>query len=382
MGFSIGLRSLLLLIAMVQGLVIALLLAGRGARRRQIQDFFLAALLLTLACTLISYFIGFLGVYDYAREHGWDLTFFPFGNMYLIGPLVWLYVQALTDRQYHWKKSDAWHFAVPLAYFAINLGLWALPPEQKEVAESPALGFFDDLLRFSITVYYMYWSLKRLRLYRRLVDQEYSNTSRLALYWLRAFLYALSAYMVLELCFIVVNVFIELWYTGWFWLELSRAVLLYYLSVTGWAFAQKTTVVPFQTLERRESEMVPGNNLPASKPLFSSAELEVRGHALSDYMSREKPWLDPELTLSQLAAQTGLNSAQLSYLVNAGFAKNFNDFVNEFRVEEVKRKMNDPACRHLSLLGIAFECGFNSKATFNRAFKKQTGMAPTTFARG
>jgi len=70
----------------------------------------------------------------------------------------------------------------------------------------------------------------------------------------------------------------------------------------------------------------------------------------------------------------------MSYLVNAGFGKNFNDFINSYRVEEVKRKVNDPATAHLSLLGVAFDCGFNSKATFNRAFKKLTGMAPWTFA--
>jgi AraC-like DNA-binding protein len=86
------------------------------------------------------------------------------------------------------------------------------------------------------------------------------------------------------------------------------------------------------------------------------------------------------LTLSVLAERIGLNASQLSYLVNNGFQQNFNDFVNTYRVEEVKRKLNLPDYQHLSLLGVAFESGFNSKATFNRAFKKLTGNAPSQYS--
>jgi YesN/AraC family two-component response regulator len=93
-------------------------------------------------------------------------------------------------------------------------------------------------------------------------------------------------------------------------------------------------------------------------------------------MEKEKPWLDPELTLSDLAAQFQLNPVQLSALVNNGIGKNFNDFVNEYRVEAIKKRLDAGASKQFSLLGIAYECGFNSKATFNRAFKKHAGVTP------
>ena len=66
----------------------------------------------------------------------------------------------------------------------------------------------------------------------------------------------------------------------------------------------------------------------------------------------------------------------LSAVINSGFSKNFNDFVNEFRVNVFKEKIKDPKLQHLTLLAIAFDCGFNSKATFNRSFKKATGLSP------
>jgi len=73
----------------------------------------------------------------------------------------------------------------------------------------------------------------------------------------------------------------------------------------------------------------------------------------------------------------GVNATVLSYVINKGFAKNFNDLINEYRIEEVKSKL--AAADDSTLLAVAFDAGFNSKATFNRAFKKFTGLSPKEF---
>jgi AraC-like DNA-binding protein len=148
---------------------------------------------------------------------------------------------------------------------------------------------------------------------------------------------------------------------------------LYYISVTGWTFAQRSGV-DFERIKQREQAM---EKSATTKTPFPKAEMEARKTALLQFFDTQQPWLDPELTLSQLAAQTGMNASQLSFLLNTGFEKNFNDFVNSYRVAAVEAQKNNPAYAHLSLLGIAFECGFNSKATFNRAFKKITGRTPS-----
>ena len=97
------------------------------------------------------------------------------------------------------------------------------------------------------------------------------------------------------------------------------------------------------------------------------------------YFDKEKCYLNPELTLSELATKLDTNTSVLSAVINSGFGKNFNDFVNEYRVEAFKRKAAKPDSKHLTLLAIAFDCGFNSKATFNRAFKKVTDVSPKAF---
>ncbi len=80
-----------------------------------------------------------------------------------------------------------------------------------------------------------------------------------------------------------------------------------------------------------------------------------------------------------MAKEANMTRAQLSQVINSGFHKNFNDFINSFRVNAFKEKLNEGKHEQLSLLGIAFDCGFNSKATFNRVFKKITHTSPSEF---
>ncbi|HEX8656720.1 MAG TPA: helix-turn-helix transcriptional regulator, partial [Hymenobacter sp.] len=93
-------------------------------------------------------------------------------------------------------------------------------------------------------------------------------------------------------------------------------------------------------------------------------------------MDEEQPWLEPELTLADLAHRLRTNTSLLSHVINTGCGQNFNDFVNRYRVAEAERKLQDPRLSHYSLVGIALESGFNSKSTFNRVFKKLTGRPP------
>jgi len=386
---ELNLRSLLLLIAMVQGIVIAVLLLWRGFRQRRVEDYFLAGLLCFLTFSLIEHFLGFMGVYDNMRERGQDITFFPFSNKLTWGPLIWYYVLGLTDGNFRWKRRYYGHFLPALLYYAFHLGVWGLPPSVKGSLFGQ-LWFWQISLGVEIAFYllafwYLWMVLRRYQAYRQLVDAEYSNTSQIMLTWLRNFIYGFFIYLCFDLVFNLIGLVSNFGYNDAYWLELIRAIHLYYISVTGWAFAQKT-IVPFHVLEKSApiADAAAGQTEPSTakvtgKTPISSETLEVYRHQLAQFMEKEQPWLDAELTLSQLATKISLNTSQLSYLINSGFDKNFNDFVNNYRVEAVKQKMRDPALAHLSLLGVAFECGFNSKATFNRAFKKNTGASPSAY---
>src|ERR1700748_446275 len=116
----------------------------------------------------------------------------------------------------------------------------------------------------------------------------------------------------------------------------------------------------------------------AAKPL-PPAELRGKGARLKRTIEANLYYQDPELSLNLLAEHVELTPHELSRVINVGLGKNFNDFINEYRIREITRKMQDPAYDWLTLLGIAYDSGFNSKTTFNRAFRQMTGKSPAEY---
>jgi len=96
-------------------------------------------------------------------------------------------------------------------------------------------------------------------------------------------------------------------------------------------------------------------------------------------MKINKPYLNSELTVAMLADELCVNSEYISLILNRYLKTNFFDFINNFRVEEFKRRLKEPKNHNLTLLGIAYDSGFNSKATFNRVFKNTTGLTPSEY---
>ncbi len=103
---------------------------------------------------------------------------------------------------------------------------------------------------------------------------------------------------------------------------------------------------------------------------------------LPKLMKKERPYRDPELTLSDLATRLDISSRNLSEVINTRLNQNFFDFINQYRVEDVKKDLLDPKKSHLKILSLAFDAGFNSKTGFNTIFKKHNGMTPSEFRGG
>ena len=96
-------------------------------------------------------------------------------------------------------------------------------------------------------------------------------------------------------------------------------------------------------------------------------------------METDKPFLNRDLSIHDLSIITGIPRHHITQVLNEVHGKNFFTFINEYRVEEVIARFNDPANNNFTILAIAFDSGFNSKATFNSIFKLQTGMTPSEY---
>ena len=121
-------------------------------------------------------------------------------------------------------------------------------------------------------------------------------------------------------------------------------------------------------------------NIPDKKaPLLDTATAEAYTTKLLRFVEEEKPFLNPALSLRLLAEQIEIHPNQLSWLLNQRLGKNFNEFVNHYRIALFKKLAVDPSNAHISIIGLAYESGFNSKTVFNTYFKKETGMTPRAF---
>ena len=128
----------------------------------------------------------------------------------------------------------------------------------------------------------------------------------------------------------------------------------------------------------RHSETIEGPKKYASSNL-SLREAESINTQLIAYMEEYEPYLDNQLSLRQLADQLNVNTNYLSQVINEKHEKNFFEFINSYRVNALKQKMENPKNRQFTLLSLAYECGFNSKTTFNTTFKKLTGLTPSQY---
>lgn len=100
---------------------------------------------------------------------------------------------------------------------------------------------------------------------------------------------------------------------------------------------------------------------------------------LQDVMEKEQMYLDPDINLRQLSKRTGMPANLISFLINNRLNISFSEWINSFRIEAVKKQMASSRLKEITLAGIATECGFNSKATFNRVFKQVTGVTPSDY---
>lgn len=130
----------------------------------------------------------------------------------------------------------------------------------------------------------------------------------------------------------------------------------------------------------RINEVSCTSSLPAQKPaLLDENTARAYSNHLLSYISENKPYLNPELSLRDLANQIDIHPNHLSWILNKSIGQNFNQFINQYRVEAFKNLARDQENKNFTIEGLAYESGFNSKTVFNTYFKRETGLTPRQF---
>ncbi|MCA8829177.1 helix-turn-helix domain-containing protein [Hymenobacter pini] len=357
----------------------ALLAAGLlwMAPANRLPNRFLALLMLSIALWLLDGFFRVANIYG--QSANW--YFAPIYYSFAFGPLLYFYVRSLINHSFRFEKRHWWHFApvalqaglywwLRLAPYSTRLWFW----EHVHRPFTYRLEFIGTWL--SLTVYLLL-SLRLLREYGRWLTDNFSEVSQLRLQWLRVLLVAVGVVSAQWLLEVVLREFFGLYYEYDYSTELL-GVVLFLIGVVGLRQADMQAV-RFEPEAAVLPQPVGAAPSAAEAPAATAASV-VDAAALArirQALEMEKVYLNPTLTLAELAAHTGLAPRLISATVNQGFGQSFNEVVNGYRVEEVKRRLAAPDAQRFTLLGIALESGFNSKTTFNRIFKQFTGVAPS-----
>lgn len=397
MLFQFSLFSSLLLIFFVHGAVYAALCWRKAILNDSRANRWLSLFLLLCILYIGPWMLGFGGWYD--NQPYRDILFYvPFQHLYWIGPVIFFYVQSLLNPSFRFSRREALHLLPGLLYL-IYCGVVFITDKLvlKEYyflasQNDPDFDAWYQATGFLSMLFYFFLSLRYYRLYRRLMVQVISYADAVRFRWVRHFLLAFLLVLIIRFGFYLADWFFPSTYQSTWWYFLFFALIFYYIAISGYSNVVETRV-PFRT-----RLLSPGHVylLPAGAETddrFEEAgyaevleldheepgpepELEAWKARLLSRVRDQKAYEDPDLSLPQLAQELGTHVSSLSRVVNRGFGVNFNDWVNGMRVEAVQKLLQAGEHRKQTLLGIAFTCGFNSKATFNRAFKKFTGQTP------
>jgi len=223
--------------------------------------------------------------------------------------------------------------------------------------------------------YYFYQSLRIYKEYRIWTETQFSDTETISFVWLRNFIYLIIAGEVFKWAWGLADKLLgDLPFEQDWWWHLFTVLIICYVGIKGYAQHHPLHLV-YSSKNKLGEEIL--TKTATSEPKENNFE-EIKAKIESS-MLQEKLYLEPELSLSDLAQKLKTNTSVLSAAINSNYGKNFNDFVNEYRVKEFKKQIKLPKNQNFTILAVAFECGFNSKATFNRAFKKFTGQSPSRF---
>lgn len=331
------------------------------------------ALFLFTKALCISNFISFR-LFPYTLEYFPHAFFFGSSFTVLWGPGIYFYTRSLVNIDFKFKKRDLFHlipFSVHFLYLLFAFHLYGAGTKRQLILEqavfSPlAVQIITGLIHL-IIFSYLIASLITIVKYRSNIKNSFSSIEEINLSWMIFVLAGFSVKWIAD-----VWLYFNLIYgiPGEMPLLISRLFLFSFINI-----------IIYKGLKQPEIFSGIIEIKPVKKP-FLSKPLEGKYlQKLNTFMEEKKPYLNPDVTLMDIAEQVKIPYRALSEVINNRLNKNFYDFINGYRINESKKLLVENSGRFKTVLEVLYEVGYNSKSSFNSAFKKYTGMTPTEYKR-
>ena len=351
-------------------------------KHRILSDTILGICLISISIYLLNYYLHYLGYWQ-KYPHLVGATH-PFPLLY--GPFVYLYVVVNLRKEQRFKWKDILHFLpFMLTYVSMFPFLFGYSAEQKAMIDeedfnSPFRYFFIlTFIEYAIvSAVYLILTYIKINHYQRIIKINFGYNEGISLWWLLMLLDGFGIiYAAGVVSFIYVAQF-DLNINFGFNAELiPYALFVVFVAFIGFFGIRYQGVF---TNETKAIELVePQEENKYKKSGLKDAEGELLHQQVCALMQKEKPYLEPKLSLGQLAEMLGVAANKLSQVINQYEEKNFYDFVNGYRVQEFIVRAQSESNKNLNLLGIAYGSGFNSKSSFNQVFKKIMGETPSAY---
>lgn len=366
----------------ITGIIITFFLAAIlvTKKNKSEADWILAVWLIVIGIHLVFYYLFYT---NQITAFPWLLGFeAPFPLLH--GPLLFLYTASLTQ-QLNNRKNSLLHFAPVMAVY-IYLSRFILSPANEKVwvydhkgAGYEAYMNFMNMAIILSGVSYIALSWQKLERHRKNIAAQFSSIDKINLTWLRNLIICLSLIWVAVILgndlYIHAFAVLMVLYIGYFGIK-QVGIFTHQLPF-------ENTPVPaladIAAVPAGLTDDLKGEKSKYLKSGLNESAAENILLQLQRVMDQEKLYTNPELTLADLSRHLEVHPNNLSQVINSMTGKNFYDYINDQRVDAFKKAVALPDNQRFTLLALAYECGFNSKTSFNRNFKKATGLSPTEY---
>ncbi len=373
---SIGIPFLVLLGA-IQGLILSALLIFSKKYKFKFVQFF------NLVLVSISV-INIYGAFDLLKtaDHPIFEDYIPYFWSSLIPPSIYFFICYLTNKSYRFKKIDYLFFlpfVIDLVYQFIYFfkflffGTFSV----KAYQQFNHMGNIFELLASFLSIIVFLLSIKRINEFNNDLNDLSSEIKKTNLFWAKRFL---LIGLCISICWFIVS-FLNV-YVGYF---LQPLAIMVWVSVTLLIYWTTYSMLSKKHLFETHNEVVLTKNTNKAfefknpKPSLLPSEIEVIQEKLDMVVSKNKPHLQYDLTLRDLSKLVSTTDKKISTYLNHKLNTNFYDYINKLRIVEFKYKIEKGGLDNFSIVGIALQCGFKSKSSFYRAFRKHENMTPTEY---
>ncbi|MDO1445784.1 helix-turn-helix domain-containing protein [Rhodocytophaga aerolata] len=386
----IDLLSLGNLLGAVQGVFLAAIFFAARKNNRY-SNFLLASLLFFLSLDIFEIFLCYTNYIFYVP---WMVNIAePFSFLY--GPFAYFYARSLTSPEFRFERKHIPYFVPALLYFIYRIPFYlqsnafklhdVIQSYQKPYSidyELKPIAWFPDGINISgewFDVVLFIWSLP-FNMYSIYLAYSYARSHRISLLTTQntslKWLVLTTCYLTLTFIVFGLISFTDTRDLGDIYIATAMSLVLYGMSFY--------VIVKSQVLDHKQVPVPAEVPQPEAKRKYEKSALPTELAddmlpRLKQYMEQQKPFLNSELGLPELAAALSISTHHLSQLINEGLGQNFFDFINSYRIDEIKKQLHDPKLSHIKIEEIAFQNGFNSKSAFNTAFKKFTQTTPSQF---